>query len=389
VTADGGGWPQTTAPGTSIAPLWTAELPGPGGGLIPLPSGGCVVSQRDSLLAFTADGERTWQAPAAPRHYTEGQPIVIASEGVLIRMEDGSVVTRDLRTGEVSGTFPSPHGQRLTLTPWGDLTYWVIRPGHAVLHCVARAGQSRWSVDFSGSAHTTFDPLPVGDAIVVDRYGALWALDRDGHVSWLADPAGIRAQGPDDRAPRPAKSGFELSAPPLPVDRDRALVELESYTQRGFYLLDGASPRITPVAVHTPARLPYALLRAAPGAYRIAGLGGTVEIRQLEREYQVVAFESGDGRVWEHLMPAEAVSLKAAPDGGVVALAQPSATVWRDYQQWHDMSQWILVRSIDPDGGTRWSWHAHTLITHGPLVTPDGLVYVGCAERLWAFPVAG
>lgn len=63
--------------------------------------------------------------------------------------------------------------------------------------------------------------------------------------------------------------------------------------------------------------------------------------------------------------------------------------MFRDYRRWYDMSDQIMVRSIGPDGRTRWDWHAHTLITHGPLVTPDGVVYVGCAERLWAFPVAG
>jgi hypothetical protein len=390
VTADGGAWPQTAAPGTSIAPLWTAVLPGTGGGgLIPLPSGGCVVTMPESLLAFTTAGEQMWQAPAARRQYNAGRAIINAPEGALILMEDRNVVTRDLRTGEVSGTFPAPGGQRLSLTPWGDLAYWVITLGRDTLHCVSRSGQPRWSVDFDDSTVILYEPLSVGDVIVVSRNGALWAFGQDGQVRWLADPAGIRSPGPDDRTPRPADSGFELSWLPMPVDRDRALVELRSYTQRGIYLLDGASPRITPVAVPTPARRPFVLLSTRPGAYRMAGLGGQVEVGQMVWEYTVVAFESGEERVWEHRMPADAVYLEPAPDGGVVATANPSTTVWRDYSQWYDMSPQTLVRSIDPEGGTRWSWHAHTRITHGPLVTADGLVYVGCAERLWAFPVAG
>jgi hypothetical protein len=390
VTADGGAWPQTAAPGTSIDPLWTAALPGPGGGgLIPLPSGGCVVTLPESLVAFTADGERMWQAPMARRHFTEGRAIVIAPEGALVLMEAGTVVTRDLRTGEVSGTFPAPGGQRLSLTPWGDLAYRVVVPGQATLHCVTRAGQPRWSVDFHDRSITIYEPVPVGDVIVVDQNGALWAFDRDGQVRWLADPTGIRAPGPDDRVRRPAMTGFELRSRPMRVDQDRALVELRSYTQTGIYLLDGASPRITPFAVPTPAREPRVLLSSPPGGLRMAGMGGRVEVRQMEWEYLVVAFESGRPWIWENRMPAPAVYLEPAPDGGVVATANPSTTVWRDYSQWYDMSPQTLVRSIDPEGGTRWSWHAHTRITHGPLVTADGIVYVGCAERLWAFPVAG
>jgi len=390
VTVDGGAWPETVAPGTSIAPLWTAALPSADrGGMIPLPSGGCVVTWPESLVAFTAAGERTWQASVARRHHDAGQAIVIAPEAALVHLEGHTVVTRDLRTGEVAGTFPAPGGQLLSLTPWGDLAYWVVTPGLATLHCVTRAGRPRWSVDFHDRTSTVYEPLAIGDLIVVDRNGALWAFDRDGQVRWLADPDGVRAPGPDDSAPRPETSGFELSAVPIRVDRDRALVELRSYTQRGIYLLDGASPRITPVAVPTPAGGPRVLLSGPPGRLRMAGLGGRVEIRQMEWEYEVVAFESGRPWLWEHRMPAEAVGLQPAPDGGVVALANPSATVWRDYQQWYDMSSRILVRSIGPDGGTRWSWHAHTPVTHGPLVTADGIVYVGCAERLWAFPVAG
>jgi hypothetical protein len=357
--------------------------------LIPLPSGGCVVTLPDSLLAFTPDGERMWQVPAGRREFDGGKSIVLAAEGVLIRIEDSIVVTRDLRTGEVSGTFPAPGAQQLSLTHWGDLAFWVVTPGKQTLHCVTRTGQSRWSVDFGGWPITIYGPLPVGDVIVVDRDSALWAFDRDGQVRWLADPAGIRSPGPDDGAPRPDTSRLEMSAMPMRVDRDRALVELQSYTQHGIYLLDGASPRITPAAVPTPAGQPRVLLSAPPGGLRMAGMGGRVEVRQMEWEYKVVAFESGRPWIWENRMPAEAVHLEPAPDGGVVALAQPSVTVFRDYRQWYDMSDRILVRSIGPDGDTRWSWHAHTLITHGPLVTPDGLVYVGCAERLWAFPVAG
>ncbi|MGN9913734.1 outer membrane protein assembly factor BamB family protein [Phytohabitans sp. LJ34] len=388
MTTDGGAWPQTAAPGTSVSPLWVAELPGPGGGgLIALPSGGCVVSMPESLLAFTAGGEQMWRASAPRRHYSEGRAMVVAPEGALIRMENGTVVTRELRTGEAYATFPAPRGQLPSLTPWGDLAYWVIVPGQATLHCVTRAGQPRWSVDFHDRAIGTHEPLPVGDVIVVDRNGVLWAFDRDGQVRWLADPAGVRAPSPDDWTPRPAGSGYEMSARPMRLDRDRALVELQSYTQHGIYLLDGASPGITPVAVPTPARAPFVLLPAPPGVHRMAGLGGQVQVGPMKLEYQVVAFESGEGCVWEHRMPAEAAALEPAPDGGVVAMAQPSSTVWRDYRQWYDMSDQTLVRSIDPEGRTRWSWHAHTPITHGPLVTPDGLVYVGCAERLWAFPV--
>ncbi len=391
VTTGGEGWPRTAAPGTSVAPLWTAALSDPGsGGLIPLPSGGCVVTMPESLAAYTAGGELMWRVPAVRREPNAGRAIVVAADGALIMMEDRTVVTRDLRTGDVSGAFPAPGGQRLSLTPWGDLAYWVVAPGQpATLHCVTRSGQSRWSVDFRDGTTTIYEPLAIGDVIVVAKNRVLWAFDRDGQVRWLADPTGFRAPGPDDWVPRPAESGFGMSAAPMRVDRDRALVELRSATGRGIYLLDGASPRITPVAVPTPARPPRALLSAPPGALRMAGLGGRVEVRQRQWEYLVVAFESGRPWTWANQMPAEPVTLEPAPDGGVVALAQPSTTVFRDYSQWYDMSRWIVVRSIAPDGDTRWSWHAHTRITHGPLVTPDGLVYLGCAERLWAFPVAG
>lgn len=389
MTTGGAAWPEAAAPGTSIAPLWMAALPGPGGGeLVPLPSGGCVVMLPESLLAFTSEGERIWRAPAARRQITSGRPIVIAAEGALIRMEDRTVVTRDLRTGEVSGTFSAPGGKLLSLTPWGDLVYWVITPGQDTLHCVTRAGQLRWSVTFDDRTTTIYQPLSVGDVLVVDRDGALWAFDRDGQVRWLADPAGVRVPSPDDWTPRPDRSGFRMSAAPMRVDRDRALVEMESDAQHGIYLLDGATPAITPAAVPTPARQPRTLLQAPPDALRMAGTGGRVQVRQLEWEHLVVAFESGRPWIWEHRMPVPPVVLEPAPDGGVVALANPDVTLWRKYSQWYDMSPQIMVRSIDPEGRTRWSWHAHTPITHGPLVTPDGVVYVGCAERLWAFPVA-
>jgi hypothetical protein len=385
MNSDSGQLPPEPVPGTDVAPLWSAPMPGGGGLLTLLPSGGCIASTSASLLAYRPDGRLRWEAAAVARVFG-GEPAV-TPDGALVRIEDGSVITRALLTGEVLGSFAAPLGSGIGLAPWGDLIYSQAAPGGtAAVRCVTRTGVDRWSVSLDGPAALTIRPLVLGDVVVVNRRGALWALDQAGRSPWLADNHGVRAPEPEDnhrRAATDPNGGVELHAAPARLDAGRALVALEWFAGDGLYLLDGVTPRLTPVTA--PGAAPYAVLPHAPTEYRIAGLGPQIEVRRMDWRYPIVSFEPDGRRLWEHPLPAKAIALAPAPGGNLIAAASPTATRWRDYQQWYDLSGETFVRCIGPDGTARWTWHAPGPLTHLPVVGPDGVVYVGCDQRLWAF----
>jgi outer membrane protein assembly factor BamB len=107
----------------------------------------------------------------------------------------------------------------------------------------------------------------------------------------------------------------------------------------------------------------------------------------MDWRYPVVCLAPGGALVWQHRLPAPAITLAATPDGGVIAAASASAQRWHDYQRWYDLSAETFVRCLGPDGQARWTWNAHGPLTHQPVVGPDGIVYVGSEQRLHALRV--
>jgi hypothetical protein len=376
--------------GIDAAALWSAPLPSGGGLLTPVPSGGCIASTATSVSAYAPDGRRMWEAPTQGGVFG-GEPI-LTSDGAFVRIEDSSMVVRALDTGELVALSPAMLGSGLCLAPWGDLLYSQAAPGGtAAVHCVTRTGHCRWSVPLDGSAPLRYEPFGLGEVIVLGHRGALWAFDRQGETSWVADLDGVRPVGPEDDAPRPTEgpeAGVHIHAGPVRVDADRVVLELVKHSDRGLYLLDGTAARLTPVAAPSPALPPYAVLPWPRTEYRLVGLGPQVEVAQMRWEYPVVAMEPGGALVWEHRLAARADVLVAAPGGNLIVAASPSVKRWHDYSRWYDLSAQTFVRCLGPDGAVRWTWHPPGPITHFPVVGPDATVLVGCGERLWAFAVS-
>lgn len=184
-------------------------------------------------------------------------------------------------------------------------------------------------------------------------------------------------------------SDVVLSAPPIRLNETRVIVELVQHAGRGLYLLDGAPVDLSAVAVPSPARRPYAAVPWSPTEYRVVGLASQVAVGQQQWEYPPVAFEPGGGRAWEHRMVAQALSLSPAPDGNLIVSSSPTMKRLQAYHQWYDLSGETFVRCLGPDGATRWTGYAPGPITHHPVVAPDGTVYVGSDQRLWALAASG
>jgi outer membrane protein assembly factor BamB len=314
---------------------------------------------------------------------------VITPDGTFVRIEGDVIVTRDLGTGNVIGSTPAPSASGLCLAPWGDLLYSQADPdGNSALQCVTRAGRYRWSVPIKDPAPLIYEPFPLGDVVVAERSGALWAFDRNGETPWLADLDGVHPGHPAHTVPRAAAGlgpAVTLRAAPARLDENRAIVELSWHSGRGLYLLDGAKARLTPVAVPSPARRPYTVLRRSPDDYRIAGLGSQVEVGHLRWEHPVVAIGPTGAPAWEHRLETQATALTPAPDGSVIVAASPTAQRWNDYRHWYDLTAEMFIRCLDFEGTQRWVWHPPAPVLHRPVVSQDGTVYIGSDNRLWAF----
>jgi hypothetical protein len=80
-----------------------------------------------------------------------------------------------------------------------------------------------WSAPLDGSAPLRYEPVGLGEVIVVGRRGALWAFDRQGETSWVADLDGVRPVGPEGDASRPTErpeAGVHIHAGPDRVAAD-------------------------------------------------------------------------------------------------------------------------------------------------------------------------
>ncbi|WP_275408287.1 PQQ-binding-like beta-propeller repeat protein [Planosporangium flavigriseum] len=369
--------------GPPVTPLWSAPLPTPGGGSVVVePTGGCAVTTPGSVSAYASDGRPVWSP--APAGDARGK-LLLAADGVLVRIEGGSVVVRDPRTGAVISSMAAPMSSTLAIAPWGELLYSQVAADRtAAVRCISRTGQHRWQVPLDPSALIVHAPFGVGDAVVIPRRGALWAYDRDGEALWVADPTGVRAPHAADDDRRSPDETFRLSDIPARLDANRVIIELEWYSGRGLYLLDGAAATITPIAVPSPVMGPHAVLPWAPTEFRVVGLGSRVQVSQVQAEHPVVAIEPGGAEAWRHGLVARAVSLCPTPNGNLIVASSPEPKRWRDYHKWYDLSAETFVRCLGPDGSERWTWYAPGLLTHLPVVTPTGTVYVGSEQRLWA-----
>jgi len=367
-------------------PAWSVPSDSVGGGLTPLPSGGCVVSDSSAVAAYAEDGTRIWRAEVAGP--LTDRP-VIAPDGALLTVEGDTIVSRDTETGTLIHSFPARRARNLSMAPWGGLIYQSPPSGGPTTLCsVDRDGRPQWSRPLNRSSIFIYSPLALGDLVVVEGGGALWAFDRDGDVRWIADREGVRQPQPSDEAGQRTDqpgNGVQVRGAPRLIDENRAVVALGSYDGRGVYLLDGAAATLTPIAI--PASPPYAVVPWRATGYRIAGLGTQVTIGPQLYEFPVCAFDPDGTPAWEHRLPVRALTLNAAPGGHVVAAATPDARRWADYHQWYDLTREAFVRLIAPDGTQRWTWHAPGRITHLPVVSPTGVVYVGAEQRLWAFDV--
>lgn len=382
-------------PGADAAPLWSSPLPAAGGVLSLLPSGGCLVTTATSTLAFGRDGSPRWSAALSGEIF--GSTLIATSDGEFVRIEDGSIVTRALDTGRISGSFPAPQASFLRLAPWGDLLYSRRQSGDTPsVYCVGRTGSPRWSVAIDDMPPPVDAPLALGDVVVIARRGRLWAYDQTGQSVWVADQDGVREPRPADEQRRPAdpfdpEHGTELFAVPARLDSGRAVVALRSYDSIGLYLLDGVAARLTPLGGAIRPYQPFTVLPHPPTEFRIAQFAGQITVGDMDWRYLVVSYDPDGRRLWEHRLPAEPIQLDAAPGGNLIATATASATRWRDYEPYYSVTlvRETFLRCISPDGTARWTWHAHGPITHLPVVASDGTVYVGAEQRLWAFAAAG
>jgi hypothetical protein len=373
------------APAGVPTPLWSVQLQ-PGVGMLAIsPDDGCIVSSPGVLAAYTSAGKLLWET-AVVGHPAKDYPIV-TKDGSLLRFEDDALVTRSLHSGQITSSFAAPLGSLLSLTPWGDLVFTQpAASGTAAVRCVTRSGAPCWSISLERPAPLFTRPIGIGDVVVIERRGALWAVDRAGHWAWVADRNGLRTpSAEDENEPSAANSGDSVRDAALRIDDQRVVVCLEGHHGSGLYMLDARVPSITALAVPCPAQPPFQVLPHETTQYRFVGLGPQIDLGQMNYRFPVVCIEPGGRQLWSHPLEAKAIALRVAPQGALIATANPTAKRWRDYSAYYDLARETFVCCIPADGSERWIVHSKTPWTHLPVVSAGGTVYVASNQQLLAF----
>lgn len=358
---------------------------------VPHSSGGLLCLTETALAVYGSDGELRWETSVDGRQ--SGKPR-FGPDGSILLIEDANVTARSTETGAVRYRFPVHRAVGLSVAPWGDLLYLRSdRGGPVVAHCVGSEGQARWSAPLEGTKVFGSGFLPVGDVVVVGQHGVVWAFDRDGHTPWIADPQGVRSPRPEDRARRQSdfpESGIRITgAITEGAGAGQLLLELESYRQRGLYLLDSRVPEIREISVPSrPMKAPYIVVPWQHSG-RIIGYGEQVELEPGSYGSAIRAIEWDGSPAWTHLCNAAPIGLTAGPGGSVLVSVSPTVQYWADYHRFGDLRSVTYVQCLAPDGSLRWQWHPPGPITRTPITGPDGTIYVGSEGRLWALAADG
>jgi outer membrane protein assembly factor BamB len=134
---------------------------------------------------------------------------------------------------------------------------------------------------------------------------------------------------------------------------------------------------------------PVTLLRGGDGEYRVAVQGRKHEVRQLEYEWSVVVLDLAGLTLWAHRLHAPPLRFVSGANGTLIVSGTPTRKIWDAYGRWQDLSKDPYVRCLAADGTPLWTWYGPGPLTSGPLVGPDGMIYVGSQGRVWALSPTG
>lgn len=384
----GGGSDQ--AAGTSVVPLWSVELPR--GALLGDGHGGWLVATRTGLVSLAPDGGLRWQVDNVGP--TWGLPVP-APGGTVVRVEGGSIVTRDAVTGQVVRSLSAPGAAWLAVAPWGGLVHSEHDPAGATLHATTFDGARLWSRPLADGVHPVHEPLAVADTLAAFDAGRLTAFDRDGNVRWSAgrdgfhDDAAASGVAVADAAQADSADGGpdELWAMPQLAGAETVLLGLRWYTGIELFLVDPAARTVVPYVSSVVARNPITVVRPVEAGLRVAAVGGRYEVRQMDYRWPVVLLDETGTVRWQHPFPTEPRGLRAGLDGSLIVSGSPSRQRWEAYGRFHDLSKDVYVCSLDADGSEQWTWHPPGPLRPEPVVVgTDGVVYVAVEDRLWALP---
>lgn len=363
---------------SDTTPTWSVELPFADGSLYRDDADGCLVATESAVAAVRADGQVRWSADVP--FYRSREPI--ARDGKIFRIEDGCIVTRDLATGQATGSIEiGPDGNSLDFDAWGGFVFrQVARSGEPRLRSVTALGEPRWTVPMT-QGMDAFDLRVFGDLVVADFDERLRAYDLDGRARWVAWPyAGIT--DPDPAAIPRAVEHDQVKG--LWAYDERALLARFDWSDGGGYYLVDTLGRSHPFVTTRQVGPPLAVVTGLTGGPRLAIQGPRSQVG-LDYTYRVWMVE-GEGAVWEHVMDVAPTGLREGAGGTLIVTSTPTQRRWETYHWlsplWHE----TFVRCLEPDGATRWTWYAPGMISQHPVVRPDGVVYVGAAGRLYALP---
>lgn len=371
---------------SALAPAWSADVPSSPISVVPLPpeTGGCVVFTATTAIAFAVDGRSQWEAAAAAK---AAERAVCGPAGSLLSLEHETIIERSLTTGATVHSFAAPRGTLLSVAPWGDLLYLEAGPGQPITaRCIDPAGGSRWSVPLPDASALAYGFHPVGDVVVIEQRGALWAFDRAGRMPWTASPSG--AGGAERSGLGHPSAGFRVSTAPRAVGPGQLLVELTGDATRGLYLFSaGDNPGLKPVTVSPSISAPYAIVSSGTPGPRVVGMRGASGTGPLDSGFRIGAIDMDGVPAWEHHLPDSPRALLTGPADTVIVAISPTPEYWATYSRLADLTGRSFLLGLNADGTARWRCELPGPITHYPVAGIDGTAYVLTAGRLWA--VAG
>jgi hypothetical protein len=354
-------------------PLWSVDLGLHAADSVQPDPRGVLVSTKDELIALGADGHTRWRVACGP---TTAAPLP-RPDGRIISAENAHLVLRDGQSGRAEGALPAARAFMLTPDAWGGVL--VSQPnlaGGVLMSRLDPSGALRsWAV-LPGPPRLDALPVPLTNAVVVLHDGQVTVLDPHGAVWAAATRAGFVRGRPDTgdavwaspRAAGPMAVVFGLRGP---------------HASPGLFRADVAAGTVEAFAPWLVPGLPVEVIPDHDGGFAVAANGPRYEVGHLAYEHTIVLIGADGQTRWEHRLAPEPAAVAAATTGLIIS-ATPTEERWQQYSRWQDLSPQTLVRSVGPDGSTRWTWHPPGAITNHPRVGPDGTVYVGATGRLWA-----
>ncbi|GIG00199.1 PQQ-binding-like beta-propeller repeat protein [Catellatospora citrea] len=359
---------------SDTSPLWSVDIPADDATLRTEDVDGCLLIAEAAATLVSPDGQIRWSRELG----SHGNWYPLVRDGLMHRIEDDRIVTRDLATGEPVASFDGgPRAHRLEFDPWGGFVFrHLIEDDQREVRRVGLDGELHWAV-----------PLPdrmdgyrlraFGDLVVFDVNKLLYAYDRDAELQWAAWAwAGVRLD-------RPADEHHRIRAL-WQYDADHLLARFEWYDGGGYFLVDAFGDSRSLITARQVSE-PLAVLPGVDGGPTRLAMCGPSRQEQMIYTYPIWMIE-GDRAVWTHDMNVAPVTLTAGAAGSLIVSASPDQRRWDTYHWLRPLWHETYVRCLNPDGTTRWTWYAPGMITQHPDVGADGTVYVGAAGRLYALP---